>query len=228
MRNAGFNEQEREKVQFLWTRAWWTFVILGLIALALGVFALVNPQATATIPVRLLGAFIVLDGLFKVGTAVWERRYRWGARLAGGLVEMGIGIAVFVLSFDITRLFFTTVLYLVGFGFLLAGGFTILRAVSGHTGWQEMLLGLLKLGFGVVLFTLTGATAVVLVWLTGAFLLVVGGGLLFVGFRMRLMGRQLKQAMYGEVVDGVIIEGDVANAPADPLTVIQLPERTER
>ncbi|HIP71792.1 MAG TPA: hypothetical protein EYH05_10410, partial [Anaerolineae bacterium] len=92
------NEQEMEKLKYIWTRTWWTFVILGVITFALGVFALINPQAAATIPIRLLGVFILLDGIFKIITAVIERRYRWGARIVFGLVEMGVGAIVFALS----------------------------------------------------------------------------------------------------------------------------------
>ena len=51
------NEQEMEKLQYIWTRAWWTFVILGIISTALGLFSLLNPQASADNSDSTVGCF---------------------------------------------------------------------------------------------------------------------------------------------------------------------------
>lgn len=222
------NEQEMEKLKYIWTRTWWTFVILGIITFALGVFALINPQAAATIPIRLLGLFILLDGISKIITAVIERRYHWGWRVAFGLVEMGVGATVFALSFNITQTLFTIIIYLIAFGLLLAGAATLVRVISGHRTWHALLVGLLELVFGVALIALTGATAVLFVWVTGAFFLLTGGTLVFVGFRIRQAGRQLKPYISPNVVEGTAVyEDGASHGTVVEGEVLLLPEETE-
>ncbi|HFQ92856.1 MAG TPA: hypothetical protein ENK32_02520 [Anaerolineae bacterium] len=222
------NEQEMEKLQYIWTRTWWTFVILGIITFALGVFALINPQSAATIPIRLLGVFIFLDGGFKIITAVIERRYRWGWRIAFGLVEMGVGAAVFALSFNITQALFTIIIYLIAFGLLLAGAAALVRVVSGRRTWHTLLVGLLEIIFGIALIALTGETAVLFVWVTGAFFLLTGGALIFVGFRIRQAGRQLKPYISPNVVEGTAVYEDGASSgTVVEGEVLLLPEETD-
>jgi len=222
------NEQEMEKLKYIWTRTWWTFVILGVITFALGVFALINPQAAATIPIRLLGVFILLDGIFKIITAVIERRYRWGARIVFGLVEMGVGAIVFALSFNITQALLSILVYLIAFGLLLAGAAALVRFVSGRRAWHTLLIGLLEIVFGIALIALTGETAVLFVWVTGIFFLLTGSTLVFVGFRIRQAGRQLKPYISPNVVEGTAVYED----GTPPGTVVEgevllLPEETE-
>ncbi len=222
------NEQEMKKLQYIWTRTWWTFVILGIITFALGVFALISPQTAAAIPIRLLGVFIFLDGGFKIITAVIERRYRWGWRIAFGLVEMGVGAAVFALSFNITQALFTIIIYLIAFGLLLAGAAALVRVVSGRRAWHTLLVGLLEIIFGIALIALTGETAVLIVWITGIFLLLTGGILIFAGFRIRQAGRQLKPYISPNVVEGAAVHVDGASSSSVVESeLLLLPEETE-
>ncbi len=222
------NDQDMEKLKYIWTRTWWTFVILGIITLALGLFTLVNPQAAATIPIRLLGVFILLDGVFKIITAVIEKRYRWGLRIVAGLVEMGLGAVVFALSFTITQALLTILIYLLAFGLLIAGAVAVSRAVAGRQSWQTLAVGILELIFGIILITLTNASAVLFIWATGLFFLIIGGSLTFVGLRIRQAGRQLKPYISPNVVEGTAVYED---GPS-PGTVVEgevllLPEETE-
>lgn len=221
---TGMNEQDRQKLQYIWTRTWWTFVILGIIAAALGIFALVNPQATASLPIQLLGVFIVLDGLFKIITAVWERRGNWTTRFVGGAAEILIGLILFALAAEIVQVAFTFILYLAGIGFLIAGGVSVLQAIQGRREWTSILAGALMLGFGLLLFGLTGPIAVSLVWITGIFLLGMGVVLVVVGMRMRQMGRQLGPIVKGDIVEGQVIDGDFVGHDVVDSEVKQLPD----
>ncbi|NJN55882.1 MAG: hypothetical protein HC804_14730, partial [Anaerolineae bacterium] len=47
--------QEQQAIETMWARLWRVTVLFGLIALALGLFALLNPQASAALPIQLLG-----------------------------------------------------------------------------------------------------------------------------------------------------------------------------
>lgn len=217
----------RQKLEYLWTRTWWTFVILGIISVALGIFALVNPQATASLPVQLLGVFVVLDGLFKMITAVWERRYRWGMRCVGGVVEILIGALLFAWATEIVEVALTFILYLAGIGFLIAGGVSMVQAIQGRREWTALLTGALMLGFGGLLFTLTGPMAVSLVWITGIFLFGIGAVLLVAGFRIRKLGRQLGPRVKGDIVEGQVIEGAFEEDDVVEGDVKQIPDHME-
>ena len=86
------NEQDLQKLESMWARTWWTLLILGIGAIVLGLFSVLFPQFTATLPVRVLGVLIGLDGVYKLGTAVFQRRYNWTNRALTGMAEIIIGI----------------------------------------------------------------------------------------------------------------------------------------
>ncbi len=202
------NEQDMEKLQYIWTRAWWTFVILGIISAALGIFSLLNPQTSATIPIRLLGVFIGLDGLFKMITAVMERRSNWTKRALIGAAEIVIGILVFYFSYNLTEVFFTIALYFVGAIFLLWGAISITRSFRGGFTLSRLLIGIVQVAIGILMFGLTSEIVTSIVWITGLFFLTIGVLLIFAGMRMRQVGRRLKAEVIGSVVEGVVVHND--------------------
>lgn len=202
----------------VWQRLWVVLLLIGLIALAMGIFALLNPQATAALPVQLLGVVLVLDGGWRLVTAVWYRRPNWGNRLFMGLAEIILGLLIFVAALEIVTIAFTFILYLTGFGLLISGGVIVLQAVQRRRPFTNIFIGLLLLGFGVLMFALTGPLAVSLVWVTGIFSLAVGVLLLVAAFRVRQQGGLLSRQMWVRQNDfnGVVVEGEVVDGEAGP------------
>lgn len=210
---------ENHQVIHIWQRLWLVLVLLGLVALAVGLFALVNPQATAALPVQLLGVILVLDGVRRMGTAVIKRHPHWGNQLLSGLIEILLGLLVFVLALPIVTAAFTVILYLAGFGLLISGGVSVMQAIQGRRPYTSIFTGIMLLGFGVLMFALTGPLAVSLVWVTGIFSLVAGVLLLVAAFRVRQQGGLLSGQMWtiqgdtvvvdGDVIDGEVIDGEV-------------------
>lgn len=223
------NEQDMEKLQYIWTRAWWTFVILGVISLALGIFSLLNPQASATIPLRLVGILIGIDGLFKVITAVMDRNYNWTNRALVGAAEIIIGILVFYFSYNLTTAFFTIALYFVGAIFLAWGSISIIRSFRGGFSLSRLLIGIVQVAIGGMMFALTNQVAMSIVWITGLFFFVVGLLCIFAGLRMRQVGRKLKAQVMGEVVEGVVVhtDGDTYYEGHEEADVVLIPNKTE-
>ncbi|GIK54806.1 MAG: hypothetical protein HND44_04690 [Chloroflexi bacterium] len=200
----------------VWQRLWVVLVLIGLIALAMGIFALLNPQATAALPVQLLGGLLVLDGGWRMGTAVLHRHTHWGNQVLSGLIEILIGLLVFIFALPIVTAAFTVILYLAGFGLLISGGVSVLQAVQRRRPYTDIFIGLLLLGFGVLMFALTGPLAVSLVWVTGIFSLAVGVLLLVVAFRVRQQGGLLRGQMWTTQGDGVVVEGEVIDGEVVP------------
>ncbi len=206
------NEQNVIRV---WQRLWLVLVLIGLIALAMGVFALVNPQATAALPVQLLGVVLVLDGVRRLVTAVFHRHAHWGNQLLSGLIESLIGLLTFMFALPIVTAAFTLILYQAGFGMLISGGVSVLQTIQGRRPYTSLFTGVMLLGFGVLMFALTGPLAVSLVWVTGIFSLVVGTLLLVAGFRVWRQGGLVAGQMWTIQSDTVVVDGEVIEGEYD-------------
>lgn len=195
----------------VWQRLWAVLVLIGLIALGMGVFALLNPQATAALPVQLLGVLLVLDGGRRMGTAVFHRQPNGSNRLFIGLVEIIIGLLIFATALEIVTIAFTFILYLTGFGLLISGGVNVLQALQRRRPYTSLFTGIMLLGFGVLMFALTGPLAVSLVWVTGIFSMAVGALLLVAGFRVWRQGGVLAGQMWTIQGNGVVVDGQVVD-----------------
>jgi uncharacterized membrane protein HdeD (DUF308 family) len=68
-------------------------VLLGLLFLAAGVFALLNPFETFSALASLIGLFFIVKGLFDVVVAIATRNeiHVWWVQLIVGLIELGLG-----------------------------------------------------------------------------------------------------------------------------------------
>lgn len=228
---------DNHQVIHVWQRLWLVLVLLGLVALAVGVFALVNPQATAALPVQLLGVVLGLDGGRRMGTAVIKHHAHWGNQLLSGLIETLLGLLIFIFALPIVTAAFTLILYLTGFGLLISGGVSVMQAIQGRRPYTSIFTGVMLLGFGVLMFALTGPLAISLVWVTGIFSMVVGALLLVTAFRVRQQGGLLSGQMWtlqgdrvvveGEVIDGEVIDGEVVPYEADRELPLVLPDGRE-
>jgi uncharacterized membrane protein HdeD (DUF308 family) len=144
-----------------------------------------------------------------------------------GALEILIGSLLFMMAAEIVEVAFTFILYLAGIGFLIAGAVSVSQALQGRREWTGVLTGAFMLGFGALLFAMTGPIAISLVWITGIFLLGIGVVLLVVGFRMRRMGRQLGPIIKGDIVEGEVVEGEFVEHDVVAGEVIQIPDRFE-
>lgn len=80
------------------TPRWWTFVVRGVLAILFGVAAVVIPQITITALVVLFGAYVLLDGIFALVSAVGaiEHRRRWWPFLVEAMFGLATGIVTFI------------------------------------------------------------------------------------------------------------------------------------
>ncbi len=204
-------------------------LIQGIVAWGFGLYTLFNPAQTPDIVVKLLGLFIIVDGLIDMIAAVVERKHiaRWGSQALSGLLVVIAGTAVIALAQLIAGLALAVLIYFVALGLFISGVYSIyaalrLRRQSGLD-WMRLFIALLKLAFAFLLFTQTRATAVVMVWLIGIFLLLLGTILLFLAFRMHKMSRYIAPVLKNDVIEGQLVDGEVvASAPS---TVKELPDR---
>ncbi len=176
----------------LLSRAWWTVLIRGVVAVLLGMAALAWPQITLRVLVILLGAYLLADGAFgAVGAFKGRPHHRqWWILLVGSIAGIVAGI-IAIFWPGITGL---VLVYLVAAWALLTGILEIIAAIRLRAEikgeWLLMLGGIASILFAVIVAIRPAAGAVALVWLIGIYVIVFGILLIILGFRLRGWSRQ--------------------------------------
>jgi uncharacterized membrane protein HdeD (DUF308 family) len=157
-------------------RNWPTLALRGLLAIAFGLLLLVWPAVSLAALVILFGIFAMLDGglALLAGVQTPARvQGRWMLLLGGGL-----GLAVGCLALGWPRLTALAVLYLIAVRATIIGLAEVLAAAwllrDLADAWLLALVGLLSIALGTVLVLAPATGLLALVWLIGAYALVIG------------------------------------------------------
>jgi uncharacterized membrane protein HdeD (DUF308 family) len=168
-------------------RNWWSLVIRGLAAVALGSATFIWPGITVGALVLLFGAYALLDGVISI-VGAWKAaraHERWGALIFEGIV----GIATAVVTGIIPGLTAIALVSLIAAWALVTGALEIvaamrLRQYIAHE-WLLALSGVASLLFGFLAILLPLAGAVAIAIGIGIYALVFGVLLIGLGFRLR-------------------------------------------
>jgi uncharacterized membrane protein HdeD (DUF308 family) len=172
---------------------WWLFTLRGVLGIIFGILALIFPGPTILSLVLLFSAYMLVDGIFGIISAVRAIRRkedRWGLLIFEGLVNIAVGIAAFVWP-GLTVVAFMWLIAawaVVTGGLMTAAGFR-LNVDRGR--WWLVLSGLLSLAFGVLLIITPLIGAIVLTWWLGAYALVFGVALVVFSFKLRSRQHEL-------------------------------------
>jgi len=162
---------------------WWSFMLRGLLALGLGVSALIWPKLTLGLLVSLVGIFALLDGAAGLISGIRGRDLQ--TYLLPALVSLAVG-AVLLFWPGVTVKLLLIILgiwaLLHGVNLFLAG-----RSTDQTDPNRGLLLtiGLVLAVIGLVLIVWPGAGAVTISWLVATLAFVVGTMLVFLGLRLR-------------------------------------------
>lgn len=164
---------------------WQTFVALGIILVALGIFALGASSLATLASVLVFGWALIIGGVLQIGHAIYQRR--WGGRVLDiltGVVFIGVG----VLAAWRPLISAVSLTFVIAAAFIMRGVFAIVAAASER--YHHWGLGL---GYGVVSAIL--GTIILLQWpgislwviglLVGIELVVDGGVLALTGLGVR-------------------------------------------
>lgn len=167
-------------------RNWWAIAIRGVLGILFGLVALFLPGATMLSLVLLFAAYVFVDGIFAIVSAVRAARVgeRWGLLVLEGVVDIATAV-IAALWPGITVIAFVL---LIAAWAILSGGLMLGAAfrLSGFDGRGWLILGgLVSLVYGAVLIIAPIIGAVVLTWWLGAYALIFGVALLVFGFRLR-------------------------------------------
>ena len=162
---------------------WWAFMLRGLLALGLGVSALIWPKLTLALLVRLIGIYALLDGAAGLISGIRGRDLQ--SYLLPALVSLAVGaVLLFWPGLTVKWL-----LIILGIWTLLHGANLFLagRNAAQNDPNRGLLLtiGVVLAVIGLVLIVWPGAGAVTISWLVAALAFVVGAMLVFLALRLR-------------------------------------------
>jgi len=170
-------------------RHWWVPVIRGIAAIVFGIVAFVYPGLTIATLVLFFGAWVLIDGIFRIVGAIGHRASDsdWGWQLVIGLLGIVVGLLTFHAP-QITAL--ALVIYIAAWALMIgaseiAAAVRLRREIKGE--WFLILMGLASIVFAVLLLWNPVAGAAAVIWLIAWYAVVLGVLAIFFGFRLRTL-----------------------------------------
>jgi len=178
---------------------WKWFLLRGVIALVLGIAAMLFPGFTLLTFAMLFAAFSFADGVLSLIAGIRgarEKAERWGALVFSGLIGILIGVVFFVWPLLATATYAFLLIVLIAFWAFVTGVLEIVAAIRlRKTIEGEVLLGLagalsvlLAVALIAMLVAWPGATLLSVGWLIGAYMLASGIALVVLALRLRQEG----------------------------------------
>ncbi len=168
-------------------RYWWVPVIRGICGIVFGIIAFGYPGSALTTLVLLFGAWVLVDGVFRIVGATAGRASDpdWGFHLITGILGIVIGVLTFR-SPGITAL--ALIIYIAAWALMvgaveIALAIKLRREMKGE--WYLILMGLASIIFAALLLWNPGPGALALLWLIAAYAIVFGVLAIIFGFRLR-------------------------------------------
>lgn len=168
---------------------WWVYLLRGLLAAAIGLYALLSPTATVEALVRLIGILLLLDaasGL--IGTIRSSDR---GANLYTVLIGAAAGLVLLFWPAATARA--ALILFGAWLGIFGLGLIFVARKLGGADGRNTTIMtgGAIALLLGVVLILWPGVGTVTFSWMFGLTALLMGAVFLFLAIRLRRVAKRL-------------------------------------
>jgi uncharacterized membrane protein HdeD (DUF308 family) len=165
---------------------WWLEVLRGVAAIIFGILAFVWPGITLLTLVFLWGAYALVDGVLAIAAAIkggnpmprwWLAIVGIAGIIAGALTFLVPGITALVL------LVFIAVWAIVLGVMEIYGAIKLRKEIEGE--WFLILNGVLSVVFGILILWRPGIGALTLVWIIGAYAIILGIIYVFFGFKLR-------------------------------------------
>lgn len=158
----------------------------GLAGIVFGIIALIVPGITLFALVMLFSAYMLVDGIFGIVSAVRaaRRNERWGLLALDGLARIGTGILAFLLpGFTVVAFVLLIGAWTIVSGCLMLGAAYNLAKDYGR--WWLGLAGVLSIIYGVLMVLVPPAGALALTMLLGAYSLVFGAIIIALAIKLR-------------------------------------------
>jgi uncharacterized membrane protein HdeD (DUF308 family) len=174
-------------------KRWWLIALRGLAGVIFGIICFASPAVAGFSLILVFAIFSVVDGIFGLGSAFGQARR--GERWVWLAIEAVASLVIGILMLTMPGFAITFVFLFIAIKSLFSGIFLVLASVKldGEHG-QGFLLGagLVSLAFAALLLLAPLLGAKIIIWWIGAWAIVFGVLLLFVGFRLRGAAKRLK------------------------------------
>lgn len=163
-------------VQAVFRRAAW---IGSIVALLVGLFGLIFPQTALSAVALIIGIYLIVSGITRIGTAISSKQLERGWRIALGVVgALVIAAGILVLNNPVGTILFlvvvTGIAWIVdGVGYLLAA--FSLRGTPGASAAALGVAGALLVIAGIVVIVVPNAALGSMLFLVALLLTIIGG-----------------------------------------------------
>ena len=172
--NAGAGER---------TFPWWLVLLEGIFAAIFGILLLVAPGATLIFLVRVLGFYLLIEGILRI-VSIFLHSSLWGLKLVIGIIGILAGMVVLNHPLWSAIAVPTYIVYIVGFLAIFEGIGSLIQAFQGG-GLGAGILGVLTIIFGLVLVLNPLVGLLALPFVLGGVMLVGGIAAIVASFRLR-------------------------------------------
>ena len=167
---------------------WWSLLFRGLLALGLAIALFFWPQATLAIFIRLIGLYLLFDGVLNLLGALRIKEY--GAYLVPGLITLVLGLILLFWP-DMTG---RIVLTIVGIWLLFQAAMLFWAARQSHPSDPDrgitMGISAITAIIGIVLVVWPGSGFVAISWMIAIAVSVIGILLISLALRLRQVGKR--------------------------------------
>lgn len=166
---------------------WGLFLFLGVMSVLLGIAMMVWPQITVGIIAILLGAWLLISGVFSLVSSFAAADADTASRVMMAIVGI-LSILLGVLCFRSIHQAVEILALFVGIGWLLRGIVDLVAGIQakGQEGrGLTIFLGILGIVAGFVVLLWPGITLTVLAWVSGVWLVLVGIIWIFSSFKLK-------------------------------------------
>jgi uncharacterized membrane protein HdeD (DUF308 family) len=175
-------------------RSWWSIALRGVLAIVAGFILLQRPIETVAAIVLVLGAWILVDGVITLASAIMHRTWSTAPEGAIGVI---IGYLIFTRPSGAMIVFF-----------VLAAAWALARGAAeiglamkmdkGEPGRTSLLvLGAVSFAFGILLLVAPALGMVTLGWWIGAYALIYGVVSVMRAFQVRKVREEVKDLWHG-------------------------------
>ncbi|MDZ7578588.1 MAG: HdeD family acid-resistance protein [Candidatus Nanopelagicales bacterium] len=172
-------------------RNWWLFLVFGLVSLGVGVAVVVWPAVSVEVVAILLGAWLLVSGVFSLVASLAATGEVTSARVLAGVVG-ALSILLGVLCFRGIFQAIEILALFVGLGWLMRGIFELISSLQDREQAGRgltILLAVLSIVAGIVVLVWPGMSLLALAWISGIWLVVLGVFQIVNAFRIKSLDR---------------------------------------
>ena len=169
------------------TKYWWLLLVAGICITIVGIWMFIYPIQGYIIIAQAFGWCLLLSGIFQivVSTSIHKKYHGWGWWLAGGIIDIIIGIILIInigLSMEVLPLFFAFVFLFKGIENIIASFVSI--SVNKFL-WLYLINGVLMIILSWIFFSSVNNPTFIIDFLVSIILIYWGISMLFLSFDLK-------------------------------------------